>query len=288
MDYKNMGRNYRDAEEVETVDSFSKFENSRPTQHLPANQSDLEYVKEFQKNIELDAKLGLEGQAKEDAKELIDNDIAEILRGEPYTEVTMNDLEKLFGIPEMRRKSMVWNFYHKYKWAMGCLLSAIILTNISWATSHSEVFVYDGVTSLTEFWVGITAALSALGAVTSAVFSIKFTMEDEIPDHPKLVIDLDVEDVRNTRMKIPYGAKLRLEEAFETGKFDSFKIAYPKPYIVNVAKPAPKIVDPAIIGCKKNKLTGSEKWYMIVFWDIPKDKEITEKKIKQLKKFKLV
>ena len=281
------GINYQDAEKVETLDTMSKFQNSRPTQHLPSNHSDLEYVKDFQKNIELDVKLGLKGQARENAKELIDNDIDEILRGEPYTEVNINDLEKLFGIPQMRRKSRVWNFYQIYKRSMGSFLGMFVASNASWFLAHSSVFVFDDVATLGEVWTVVGVIVLAVGAFLGAFATIRFADKDYIPDHPQLIIDLDVEDVTNTSMKIPYGAKLRLEEAFDTGKFDSFKIAYPKPRVVNVLRPEPKIVDPAIIGCKKNDLTGSEKWYMIVFWDIPQDKEITEKKIKELKRFKL-
>jgi hypothetical protein len=102
---------YQDADVIETAESLEKISKSRPTQHLPANQSDLAYVKDFEDNIKLDMKLGLETQAREAAKSLVDNDIDEILRGEPYAEVNINDLEKLFDIPQMRRKSM--EFYAK-------------------------------------------------------------------------------------------------------------------------------------------------------------------------------
>ena len=281
-----MSHNIEDA--IETTDSLSQYANSRPTQHLPANQSDLAYVKEFQKNIELDCELGLKGQAKEAAKKLVDKDIEEILKGEPYTEVNINDLEKLFGIPRMRRQSVVWNFFQKYKFSMGSLTAGIISLNACWFLAHSSFFVLDNVPTLGEVWMVIACIALGVGAVAGVVMGAVYIHPDNIPRHPRLVVDLQVEDVRETSMTIPYGAKLRLKEAYDTGKFDNFKIAYPQPSIQQVDKPAPKIVDPAIIGCKRNTLTHAEKWYMIVFWDIPKDKEITEKKIKELKKFKLV
>jgi len=279
--------NYNETDAIETADSLSKIESSRPTQHLPANQSDLEYVKDFQKNITLDVKLGLESQAREGAKELVDNDIDEILKGEPYSEVNINDLEKLFSIPQMRRKSMVWNLFQKYKYSLAYFAVAAITSNASWFLAHSNIFVFDNVAALSEVWAVIGVVALGVAAIVGTIFGFMLLDPDKIPTHPQLVIDLQVEDVAHTSMKIPYGAKLRMEEAFDSGKFDYFKIAYPQPRIENVQKPAPKIVDPAIIGCKRNSLTRSEKWYMVVFWDIPQDKEITERKIRELKRFKL-
>ena len=273
---------------VDEVDTFSSIEKSRPTQHLPVNQSDLQYVRDFKQNIALDIKLGLESQAREGAKTLVDNDIDEILKGEPYAEVNIDDLEKLFSIPQMRRKSMLWNFTQKYKCSMLGMATAGTASNACWFLAHSSLFTFDNVASLLEVWTVVGCVALGIVTIIALIAGFMFMDDSKIPDHPKLVIDLEVENVKHTSMKIPYGAKLRMEEAFDTGKFDSFKISYPKPRIENVKRPAPKIVDPAIIGCKKNSLTGSEKWYMVVFWDIPKDKEITEKKIKELKRFKIV
>lgn len=282
-------KTYDEADVVETGETFANnIQHSRPTQHLPANHENLDYVKEFKKNIDLDIELNLEGQAKHAAKDLIDNDIDEILKGEPYEEVNLNDLERLFSIPSMRKQVSVWNFMHKYKYSMMAFVGFLVLSNSAWALSHSSVFNHDGIPQLLEVWSVLGVIALGCSAIVSLVHSFKFSHPDHVPAHSKIVVDLRMESVEKTEMKIPYGAKLRLKEAYDTGKFDEFQIAYPKPRVEQVPRPEPKIVDPAIIGVKKNKLTRTEKWYMIVFWDIPKDKEITQKKIKELKRFKLV
>jgi hypothetical protein len=101
-------------------------------------------------------------------------------------------------------------------------------------------------------------------------------------EYEVLKVKLDMTPLKKVDMKIPYGAKLKVQEAAKTGIFEDFVLAKPvfsveqKEIIIDL-KP-----DPAILG-----ITKDSRMFMIVYWDIQKDKEKVLKEIHRFRKYKL-
>jgi len=121
--------------------------------------------------------------------------------------------------------------------------------------------------------------------------SYKVEKEEEVRllTYSKIEVSLEIKPIQETAIKIPYGAKLKMEEAFDSKIFKNFVIAYPKFNIKKhkllvKEKIIPRIdFDPAICG-----ITEDGRLHMIVYWDIKKDKDKTIKSIERFKKHKLI
>jgi hypothetical protein len=99
----------------------------------------------------------------------------------------------------------------KYKYSLGSFVGAIIASNALWLLSHSSIFTFDNIVAYSEVVAVIVCIALGVAAIAGCIGGFAYTAESNIPDHPKLVIDLQVEDVQSTSMKIPYGAKLLIQ-----------------------------------------------------------------------------
>jgi len=260
------------------------------SRNLPAqfgvnsNNLPAEVIERAVHNLRLDAKLNLETQAQFDAADLVNQDIDALFKETEYEEVTKKDIENLFQIPAMQRNVAAYNFFHKYKFSAASFGAFALCAYFTVTSGAALTHIHLSLGLATVAWIGVVALFVATVGFLVHIFA--YLDDSMIPRHPRIDVKLKVEDIGKTAIKIPYGAKLRLEEAHDSQKFDHFYICRPQVELTNV-QPKPKVIDPAIIGVKRNKVSGTEKWYMIVFWDIPKDIDATEKRIKQLKRFKL-
>lgn len=251
---------------------------------VTSNNLPAEVIERAVDNLKLDSKLGLESQSVFDAAELLNKDIENLIGTTEYEEVTKADIENLFSIPSMKRQTYMFNLFHKYKYAAGCIAMFLVLAFCTTTFGKYLAGLHLSIGVATIAWIGVVAM--GIGVIASAIHAVYYLDESQIPSHPQINVSLKVEDISKTSIKIPYGAKLRLEEAFDKKMFDGFYVCRPDVTYEQVT-PKPKVVDPAIIGVKRNRIAKTEKWYMIVFWDIPMDIDATEKRIKQLKRFKL-
>ncbi len=95
-----------------------------------------------------------------------------------------------------------------------------------------------------------------------------------------LKAEVTLEDISHTRLKIPYGAALRYQEAVERKIFDKFVVAFPNVVEHKISR------DPAILGVKYTS-EGDAEMYMVVYWDLERDKARVIKQIKDFGKFKV-
>lgn len=188
--------------------------------------------------------------------------------GMEYYPVTMRDLEKLFGMRLIHLATAWANIkaaaYHSPVLGIGSVFFISVVVGLFGA----------GIGNILWGHPGFGAALCFGGSFASlAAIAMTAFMMDEL--RTKLVASLVTEPIRFASIKIPYGAALRYKEALEKGVFESFEVIYPNVVEQKIAK------DPAIVGLKQGQM------YMIVFWDIAKDRERVIRKIKDFQKFKV-
>lgn len=183
------------------------------------------------------------------------SEIADILRGEPYVTVSLADLNKQFGIDliniKLDRQQAPKKVAHLIG-LLGYLMSAAALPIF--------VAVMFGVTAITAMpSIGSTIAITMAAFVASMISFYMFRhvtgdlydwLTESIKYKNAVCI---VEDFDTTKVEIPYGAKLRYEEAVETKEFDQFLVCYPS---------LEELTDPAIVGVADD---GS--WKLIALWD---------------------
>lgn len=98
----------------------------------------------------------------------------------------------------------------------------------------------------------------------------------------KIHLRLQKDTVESSKVAIPYGAQLRLEEAKATKIFDSFKVVYPNIVTdTQLAQERARERDPALIG----ESHGFQ--FLICSWDLPKDIDQVETDMQALKALKI-
>ncbi|MFW6311094.1 MAG: hypothetical protein ACOC1K_02540 [Nanoarchaeota archaeon] len=242
---------------------------------LMEGMNDKNYVREFQKEAEIDAKLGLKNQSEISIKKVIEKDIDELTNSRDYYEVNKKILEKLFDLNKLKNKCVSYNAGEAIKSTFKCakpqfyiLFSSLGLATLGFLTLNIPVVVV----------FSFLCALVLLIAFVTTIGEVEF-------EYTFIDVRLDIEPVKTTNIKIPYGAKLKLLEAKESGIFEDFAIISPKfeenTVYKNIHVPNFNI-DPAIVG-----LTADKRMFMVVYWDIEKDKEKVINDIKRFKKFKV-
>lgn len=297
-----------------------------PYRHPLYAKKKKKYVKEVEKELELDAKLGLKALSEGTAKKTLTKDIDELTNSRDYYEITKDGLYRLFGIKWMNLNYCVpYNILQKLGVLFEILLGTVKCKILAFVTAVFLLFAIDGYAKATwnistrwQFLGNTAAVLSFAGLVIFAIWWItealeykieepepvseseegvtKYTIEPKDNDkkkariisYIKIGVILKVVPLDETEMDIPRGAKLKTEEAFDTKIFRSFVIAYPqfrveKHRLKIREKVIPRIkLDPAICG-----VTEDGRLFMIVCWDIKRDKDKTKQSIKRFKSFKL-
>jgi len=228
-----------------------------------------ERIKKLQDHLNLSAELGLRKQETLVQQESIKGDINELIDDQPFQEIEESDIRKLFQMKTLETKVFLENLLR----GLGYFSIPIVATIIAIV--------------LWNVFAGIHTPKNPSGwEILLFVFNLCFSIF-AVASWPFIGIEIDktffelelvTEDINDTRMKIPYGAQLKIKEAKAFGLFTDFHIAYPK--LKEIEKPRPS--DPAILG---RTLDGRK--YLIIYWDIVKDVEKVTRKLTNLKKFKL-
>ena len=130
------------------------------------------------------------------------------------------------------------------------------------------------------FGITLTAASWAFFVASGIglLWTIITTFNDYSYSKSQLNVEFKIEDIKETTVRIPKGAKIKLLKAVKSKIFDEFVIAYPK-----FAKTIKHIYpDPAILG-----KTTDGRMYMIVYWDVKKDVDKTPTAMEAYLKYKI-
>jgi hypothetical protein len=249
------------------------------------NNNDIEKIA---KELEIDKQLGLKAQCELTAEAALQKDIDELTSSKDYVQVSKLLLEKLFGIGKLR---MICTWHTIKSFIRGMLRDAktpLILFTIVLAMIY-PMCVWSGMTigkpaSPSIVTAGLFVVLGWVLLVIFAIYGIRDFVENVKIKYDSLEVALDMKSLSSVDTRIPYGAKLKVLEAKETGIFRDFVYASPKfSAETKIWQNTLHInIDPAILG-----VTQDERMFMIVYWDIKKDKERIIKEIHQFRKFKI-
>lgn len=244
-------------------------------------------IESITKELELDLELGLKNQAEQTMIEAISKDIDELTSSKDYVEVSDDLLKKLFHIGSLRKKCLYSNVTSKVTGffkagilplSLHVIMLAATLPMIQfsmwlWPIAQKTPLLYAICTLNCILWCGMVVLLIA-GFWCWAGKDIKYTV---------MSVDIRSRPLRSVTDRIPYGAKLKVQEASNTKIFTNFVYVTPEFSIKNEERHVslPNI-DPAILG-----ETADRRKYMIVYWDIDKDVARVVKEIEHFKKFKL-
>ena len=306
----------------------------QPQRHMLRVGKDKKFTKKIEKELELDAKLGLHKISEDTARKALIHDIDKLTSSKDYYPITKKQLHQLFKIKQLNLMyCLPFNIIEKVKavteiffgtamcqmWAIFSIIS-VVTAVLFFQNSYWEVPSLVGILIsaaafivFTIFWF-TTAFNVRFGAPPTPsrnlntdtdyrddenVRELKRKLKDELNRlqekkkertiyFTSIKAELDLRPLKETDIEIPYGAKLKAEEAFDTKIFEALVIAHPKFTVQKNSieikeKIIPKIdLDPAILG-----MTADERLFMIVYWDVKKDIEKTAQKIKKFRKFKL-
>lgn len=243
-------------------------------------------IQQIAKELELDKQLGLKNQAEITAESALQHDIDELTNSNNYFQVSKSLLEKLFSINSLQLKclwynikSWISNFIHASPLQLS--LISIVATTVypliklcTYLNSKPETAII--------FLLVLLCIIAWMGElVLTAIAITKWTSNFDM-NYEELKVKLDMTPLKLSNIKIPYGAKLKLQEAIESNIFQDFIIARPS-FIIERKEIHNRFnIDPAIIGVTKDL-----RMFMIVYWDIKKDKEKIINQINYFKKFKL-
>lgn len=267
-----------------------------------------DYVENIKKEFEIDKELGLSNQMNLDQRDLLQKDINELTNSNDFYEINKSHLNNLFSINLLKLKCLpyniketikkTWNYFGKNILSLilfvGLLISSVEFC-YSYKSSQLELntAIYTIILNIILF---VLCGFSFIG-IFLPYFKTKLEgKEIRIDDYNTkkiytfnfrfMDVRLKMQELNKTKMKIPYGAKLKTLEAKKTGIFEDFVIAYPEIFIkdfdIHHTEIIQKSIDPAILG-----VTADKRMFMIVYWDIKNDVEKAIKDIKHLKRFKL-
>jgi hypothetical protein len=273
-------------EEVSHVNLPARMEDVQLLRHKKA-EGNPAYLQEIQDDIKLDIELGLKSQFEMDQAKVLRNDIDQLTKSNNYFQVSRKLLNKMFNIDDLKALC----FFHNLKelvveslnGAKRPIVFALALIFSTWATVGDIGACH-----------GSFLFLKVIGAILLCCWDIAlFCMfvncfidangfGDMEFNYEFMDVELDIEDVKNTRIELPRIAKLKMKEAKDSELFEGFSIAHPEFKIKKKSfKPNFKL-DPAILGVTKDN-----RMYMICWWDIKKDIDKVRENIRLFKKFKI-
>lgn len=289
------------AEEAEynevTEDSERKDKNTLPALNYELPRHPLmkngDTLPVLQEELELDKKLGLQKQAQHTGSEALKLDIDELTSSHDYHEISKKQLNKLFKINELNRicswinfKSSISAWWNEIKnqsnpaWVIGTIVCVAVFCSTVYAlaptTPDTGWNIFSGVMCILVGIIGSIICIIGYCIALFEDFTIRYTL---------IEAKLHMESVKTTDIKLPYGVKLKMLEAQETGIFEAFTIAnprtveteYSKEYSIKLSS-----IDPAVLG-----VTADSRMYMIAYWDIENDIDKTKESIDKFERFKV-
>lgn len=268
-----------DAEFIETSGKEIAMITSNHRHFLMVNK-ETEFSKKKQKELELDRKLNLSNQVALTGIEQLQNDIDELTSSRSYRRVTNGMLDKMFKIKSLRRKCLIHNAKEMFTKTVFCGLFPLIMS-IVFCGIAAFYFFSNPFMSI----IGISSTIFGIITLISTMISIANLQSNGTKiSYTLLKVILKKEKIIDTEKKIPYGAKLKLEEALKSKIFKYFAITYPKVMVneTTVNFDIRMFLDPALLG-----ITHDGRQYLICWWDVKKDIDKAKSDINWVKKFKV-
>lgn len=269
-------------ENQETTTAIAERYDVEKARHILMRGKETEYSKRAQEELDIDQALGLKFQAEMSAKEVVKKDIDTLTSSKDWVPITKQQLEKLFGFGKFKMICALENIKESligvYKDNAGFWISFAFL----FAASLSIVCAFKASPINMVFRTG-----AILSTVTSFIFTMGFLVNNDgfRFNFAFMWPVLKMERLVNTEVRIPYGAKLKTHEAYESKVFEEFLLAKPEIKFTEHSHKVslPKLpVDPAIVGATKDG-----RMFLIVYWDVENDKEKMTSDIKRLRKLKI-
>jgi hypothetical protein len=245
-----------------------------------------DYVIKAREELKLDEELGLSNQAIKTAKSVLERDIDDLTNSRDYYQVDRKTIEKLFDIKKFKRMLYIKNRLNHVKGFFVAQVSPISFLSSALLALVSGMYLCSigtdkgAITNSFAFSSGIAGIVLSISFFICSLAS--FLTNKGSYTYETADVDLKIESISSTDIKIPYGAKLKTLEAKESGIFDDFMIITPQFTLNNKMVQTRKNLDPAIVG-----LTKDNRMFMICYWDIKNDKEKVMKDIEKYKKFKI-
>ncbi len=248
--------------------------------HHLMEEEERPYVKEKEDEIALDRELELNRQARYDSEDILRMDINELTKSNNYHRVNTKLMEKMFNMPGFKTMCLWTNLNSIFNYIWMPLKGVLITTSIIALAIYGLTFLSWGTT--TPWNLGAPVLLFVVGGVLEYAFALYASIWFKKNKLKLLKARMVSEDVRETEVRMPYGAKLKLKEAVDTKIFISFNINYPTMAEDDYGFIPTMKTDPAITG-----KTEDGRYYMVCWWDVANDIDKVETKIKMFKKFKV-
>jgi hypothetical protein len=262
----------------------------------PKAPAEADYTKAKKDEINLDVELGLQGQFTLDQNSLLKQDINELTKSNDYREVTPRILDKLFKMAQLKTMCFVPNVkeisMQTFRGIRVPLLFSVLTVALVVACVQLG-YKGNGINGPHSMYLDLSALVTGIGAVCSVVIGISSFFSggvlhnDVVFEYCFLGVRLKMESVNQTKMKIPYPAKLKMKEAKDSGLFKDFVITHPEFYTESKKfKPElklPSFPDPIVLGVAEDN-----RMFMVAWWDIKRDIDRVKENIKVFKKFKVV
>lgn len=239
------------------------------------------HVEKGIEELNLDEELGLKRQAQFTAKTVLQSDIDELTKSNDYYEVNKKTIEKIFGVASLRAICLFHNIIEairgtfdtlKYGILVSAVMVGILLITVSvWNHAQPKPMMV---------LLALALAAASFGSFIGAIVVIFKNVEDGF-DYDFMAVKVDSRPLRDSDIKIPYGAKLKIKKAKDTKIFEDFVIVHPEFNLEHKHFQPSFKVDPAVLGVTRDNRT-----FMIVYWDIEKDREKVIRNIQSYKKFK--
>jgi hypothetical protein len=262
----------------------------------PLAKQNAEYAIAISKEIDLDRELGLKGQTELDQNTFLKKDIDELTRSNDYYQITKKHLNKLFKMSQLRMLCFLPNIIESFVQALiGVRVPLILFMTgifLSFGCIHLACWAfhlqggYEAKAIILMVVVG-SGALAAFIMCISSFFEGGFKNRDVDFRFCFMKVKLNLEPILETKIKIPYGAKLKFKEAKDSNLFEGFSVASPEFYTTDknyhpcLKLPKP-LSDPAVLG-----ITKDNRLFMVCFWDVEHDVDRVKTDIKKFKKFKI-
>lgn len=247
---------------------------------------EIEYLAKAEEELKIDEELGLKNQAQKTIKSLLSKDIDELTNSKDYYEVDRKTIEQIFDFPKIKGMLFFQNVVNSIKETFYGLRFVLLFTSLMVASTFLGILLANistdkgNINNPYLFIFCVISIISAFIFLSNIIF--QFCNGDVEFNYHTAKVDLNVEELSITNIKIPFGAKLKTLEAKKSGIFEDFRIITPQFTVDHRIISFKRTVDPAIVG-----VTADNRWYMIVYWDIEHDKEKLMKDIERYKKFKV-
>jgi hypothetical protein len=224
---------------------------------------------------------------------LLKNDIDELTKSNEYHQVSKKMLNQLFGINKLRSSAFpyhvkeaitrsLYGLRFPFMWFGFIAICSILIYTLC----HVKVGIDIDLKGLSV----VLGVLSFIGCGIGSIcgFVNCFISDRRDPrvqlNYDFIKVALEMEPIKQTKVKIPLMAKLKIKEAKDSELFEDFTIAYPRVTLENKKHwlGLHKKVDPVILGVTKD-----ERMFMVCWWDVKHEVDRAQTDLNMFKKYKV-